>query len=124
MHTLKKGNYRKALSDCEQALRLSPNNDRALNSIAWLRATAPEQALRNGKRAVSEANRACDLTKWKNRTYLATLAAAYAEAGDFENAVKLQSRAIEVGSTAASVDQQARMQKRLELYRKKKPYRE
>jgi serine/threonine-protein kinase len=71
---------------------------------------------------VSEATRACELTEWKNQAYLDTLAAAYAEAGDFENAVKFQSQAIE--PSAASGDQQAGMRKRLELYRKKKPYRE
>jgi hypothetical protein len=53
---------------------------------------------------------------------LDTLAAAYAETGDFENAVKFQSQAIE--PSAASADQQAGMRKRLELYRKKKHYRE
>jgi tetratricopeptide (TPR) repeat protein len=119
---LKKGNYRKALSDCEQALRLSPNNDLALNRLAWLKATCPEASLRNGKEAARVANRACDLTKWKNWTYLDTLAAAYAEAGDFESAVKFQAQAIELGP--ASDDRRAGMHKRLELYRKKKPYRE
>lgn len=93
-----------------------------LNSIAWLRATFLERSLRDGKQAVSEATRACELTEWKNQAYLDTLAAAYAEAGDFENAVKFQSQAIE--PSAASGDQQAGMRKRLELYRKKKPYRE
>jgi tetratricopeptide (TPR) repeat protein len=45
-----------------------------LNSVAWLRATFPEQSLRDGKQAVSEATRACELTKWKNWAYLDTLA--------------------------------------------------
>jgi hypothetical protein len=93
-----------------------------LNSIAWLRATFPEQSLRDGKQAVSEATRACELTEWKDWAYLDTLAAAYAETGDFENAVKFQSQAIE--PSTASADQQGGMRKRLELYRKKKPYRE
>jgi tetratricopeptide (TPR) repeat protein len=94
-----------------------------LNSIAWLRATSPQQSLRDGKQAVSVATRACELTEWKNWAYLDTLAAAYAEAGDFENALKFQSQAVEL-SAAASVDQQSGMHKRHELYRKKKPHRE
>ena len=93
-----------------------------LNDIAWLRATFPQQSLRDGKQALSEATQACELTEWKNGAYLDTLAAAYAEAGDFENAVKFQAHAIEL--SAASTDQQAGIRKRLELYRKKKPYRE
>jgi hypothetical protein len=105
-------------------LRLSPNNDRALNSLAWLKATCPEASLRNGKEAARIANRACDLTRWKNWSYLDTLAAAYSEADDFENAVKFQSRAIELGRRGASVDQQTRMHKRLELYRNHKAYRD
>jgi tetratricopeptide (TPR) repeat protein len=94
-----------------------------LNSIAWLRATSPEQSFRDGKQAVNDATRACNLTEWKNWAYLDTLAAACAEAGDFGNALKFQSQAIELSPTA-SVDQQSGMHKRHEHYRKKKPYRE
>lgn len=112
--------YNAAVAEIDQ---LEPEiRHSVLNSIAWLRATSPQQSLRDGKKAVSEATRACELTEWKDRAYLDTLAAAHAEAGDFGNAVKFQAQAIEL--SAASADQQAGMRKRLELYRKKKPYRE
>jgi tetratricopeptide (TPR) repeat protein len=113
--------YNAAVAEIDQ---LEPETRHSvLNSIAWLRATSPQQSLRDGKQAVSVATRACELTEWKNWAYLDTLAAAYAEAGDFENALKFQSQAVEL-SAAASVDQQSGMHKRHELYRKKKPYRE
>ena len=53
-----------------------------------MRATCPEEKHRNGQQAVEYATKACELTAWKNAPYLGTLAAAYAEAGDFAKAVQ------------------------------------
>jgi membrane associated rhomboid family serine protease len=63
-------------------------NAETLNSLAWLLATCPDAAIRNGTRAVELAQRACKLDDWKNPALLDTLAAAYAEAGDFPQAEK------------------------------------
>jgi tetratricopeptide (TPR) repeat protein len=112
--------YKAAVAEIEQ---LEPEmRHHVLNSIAWLRSTSPRKSLRDGKEAVQEATQACEMTGWKNWAYLDTLAAAYAETGDFENAVKFQTQAIEM--SAASDGRRAGMLKRLELYHKQKPYRE
>ncbi len=63
---------------------------------------------------------ACKLTDWKNGSYLDTLAAAYAAAGDFDSAVKWQSKAMEL----VTVKNKAEFQSRLALYETHKPYRE
>ena len=68
------------------------------------------------------ATEACELSKWKNTDYIDTLAAAYAEAGDFDAAVKWQTKAIELGSFDPKLKQTS--QERLELYRAHKPCRE
>jgi tetratricopeptide (TPR) repeat protein len=116
-----KGNYKGALSDFEKALRLSPINGGALNGLAWLRATCPEASLRNGKEAIRMSRRACEVTKSKEPDDILTLAAAYAETRDFDQAVKYQAQGIKMKSAYGPVDKKAR--ERLALYQAHKPAR-
>ncbi len=90
------------------------------NNLAWLLATCPDAKVRNGKRAVELGNIACDNTGWKDSTTLDTLAAAYAETGDYVNAVKWQEKARNLAPGSQKADYDAR----LSLYRAHKPYRE
>ena len=109
-----------ALGDLETALRLEPNNKVTLNDLAWLLSTCPEPSLRNGKKAVSYATRACELGSWKDAFVIDTLAASYAEAGDFKQAVRRQEEATRL----AGESDKAEMARRLALYKSHKPYRE
>jgi tetratricopeptide (TPR) repeat protein len=115
-----KGNCGKAISDYEEAIRVDPKHARACNGLAWLLATCPDSKLRDGKKAIEAATKACELTDWTNADHVDTLAAAYAEAGDFDNAVKWQTKAVELTEEANKAD----FSSRLELYRAKTPYRE
>jgi tetratricopeptide (TPR) repeat protein len=117
----KKGNYRQAGADLAIALKKTQNDQELINAIAWLRATNPEASLRNGKEAVSEATRVCKLSNWKNVDYIDTLAAAYAEAGDFDQAVKYQRQAIDMKS--ANAKDREKLEQRLRLYQDHKPFR-
>jgi tetratricopeptide (TPR) repeat protein len=117
----KKGNYKAALSDFEKALRLSPTNDHALNGLTWVRATCPETSLRNGEEAIRMSMRACELTKWKKPGDIFALAAAYAETGDFDKAVKYQTQGMKMKSAYGPVDKKTR--ERLALYRDHEPWR-
>jgi tetratricopeptide (TPR) repeat protein len=67
-----------------------------LNQRAWIRAACPNGSLRDGKAAVEDAKKACDLVKWKRAQYIDTLAAAYAELGDFDSAVRYEQQAIDL----------------------------
>jgi Flp pilus assembly protein TadD len=108
------------LADYGQAIRLDPKNAEAHNARAWLLATRPDDKLRDGKLALNSARRLCELSDWKDASYIDTLAAAYAEVGDFEKASQHQRQAIEL----ATPELRAPLQDRLELYQDKKPYRE
>ena len=77
-----------AIPEYQTALELDPEHQLALNDLAWVFATASEPRFRDGARAVSLAERACRLTNFQAPQYIGTLAAAYAEAGRFDDAVK------------------------------------
>lgn len=117
-----KGNYRAAASDYEKAARLSPSDYDAAHNLAWFQATCPEDSLRNGKDALEGSLRLCRRSNWQDSNAVDTLAAAYAETGDFDNAVKYQTQALNMKGVHAL--SRKRMQERLELYRQHKPYRQ
>ena len=115
------GRYEEALADLAEATRLEPDNSEALNNRAWILATCPEAKFRDGGRAVASATRACELTGWEEANVLDTLAAACAEAGDFEGAVRWQTKA-NAGFTDEA--EKPRGEARLKLYQEHKPYRD
>jgi tetratricopeptide (TPR) repeat protein len=112
--------YAKALGDFAEALRRDPRHAGACDRLAWLWATCPRAQLRRGQKAVEYATRACELTSWKDAGPLDTLAAAQAECGHFAEAVKWETKALDL----AGADWRKTFQARLELYRGAKPYRE
>lgn len=114
------GRYSKALERVDSGLELDPDNAFLHNNKAWLLATCPDDDVRDGELAVVHATKACELTNWNNFAYVDTIAAAYAESGDFESAIEWQERAIELASDAYLRD----FQKRLRLFKAGKAYRE
>lgn len=113
-----RGEYERAIADFSDAIRLDPVRPSALNNLAWLEATCPKPQCREGKKAVEHATLACELSAWKNPNRLVTLAAAYAEVGDFPNAVKWTEKAIELAPRASG------LRSSLALFKAGKPYRE
>jgi len=120
----KKGEFQKATTGFEDAIRLDPKFPWPCASLAWLKATCPEDKFRDGARAVALAAQASVLTNWKNSDVLDTLAAAYAEKGDFEAAIKWENEAIEFKLKSWSEKTTEDERARLELYKVGKPYRQ
>lgn len=90
------GDFKKALDDYRTAADRDPTDTVTLDNWAWLLATCPDARFRDGKQAVELANRAGKHGGWKEGSRMRILAAAYAEAGDFGNAIKSQEKTIEL----------------------------
>lgn len=123
----------RAIADYEKSIELgellqqeSPSSNDAnqlatsLSTVAWLYATHPDSAIRNGKRAKRYAIRAGELQQWQVFATIATLAAACAELGEFDDAITWQEKAIALAPERFQTGLRARLQ----LYRDQKPYRE
>jgi tetratricopeptide (TPR) repeat protein len=128
----KKGEYDRAIANYEHAIRLFPEDAELYRSRAWIHATCPDPKYRDGRRAVELATKAYEIASFQKKepkssepvdsSYLDTMAAAHAEAGDFEAAVQKQEEAIR--SAKEGHYNKIIYGERLALYREKKPYRE
>jgi tetratricopeptide (TPR) repeat protein len=114
-----KGDYGQVIADLNQTIQSNPKDAGTYNHLAWLLATCPEAGSRNGIQAVQSATTACQLTSWQAPAYLDTLAAAEAEAGDFNDAVKWENEAL---STPSSDVISTGRKNRLALYQSHQPY--
>ena len=125
---VKKGEHDKAIADYGKAIGINPKHARTYNSLAWLLATCPEPKYRNGYKAVDLARKALELEPESDKYFLDTLAAAHAEAGDFEAAISAQEKAIQLLREKGRPDEVEKKlseySKRLEHYKARKPWRE
>jgi tetratricopeptide (TPR) repeat protein len=112
--------FAKAIADFTQAIRLDPKYAPAWNNFAWILATCPNEQLRDGKRALSCATRACELSSWKVPGHLCTLAAAHAECGNFPEAIRRENQAVALG--LASKYEKDRSDMRMKCYQSNEPY--
>ena len=111
--------FTNALADYHQAIRPNPNFEKAHNELAWLLATCPDVAIRNGKEAVYAATKACELTNWAKWENIDTLAAAYAESGNFEKAVEYEKQAMDMQSVSG--EDRKEMKRHLSMYEHHEP---
>jgi tetratricopeptide (TPR) repeat protein len=116
------GDMRTAASEYRIALALSPGHVESANNLAWILATAKEPNLRGPAEAVQLAEYAVKASKSKSPGLLDTLAAAYASAGRYEEAVKTGREAVQMAEAAGTRDMAQRMSERLRLYSSGKPY--
>ncbi len=121
-----RGHSNRAVAELKQALAIKPNPMKAtvLNNLAWILATCPDGSVRNGTEAVQCAEEACALTSFRQSGMVGTLAAAYAEAGRFSEAISMAEKAVSLATDAGDMQFAAANQQLLLLYRAGKPYHE
>jgi tetratricopeptide (TPR) repeat protein len=111
-----------AVNHLQRVLELDTNSYPALNNLAWLRATASDPGLRNGNEAVRLAERACQQTQYKEIVLIRTLAAAYAEAGRFDDAVVTAQKGRATALAQGQNDFAAQDEQLLALYKSGRAY--
>jgi protein O-mannosyl-transferase len=121
------GNWDRAAMDLRRALSFKPDPAKeveVLNNLAWVLATCPDGAVRNGIEAIRDAEKACRLTGFKLSNNVNTLAAAYAEAGRFPDAITTAEMALRLAADAGDNQSVATIRKLLAQYQAGKPCRE
>jgi tetratricopeptide (TPR) repeat protein len=119
-----RGRFEAAIAHYQKVLELEPRPMLAQNALAWLLATCPEASLRNGNQAVELARQAEQLSSGRHPEILDTLAAAYAEAGRFPDAVETAERALHLASNQSNTILADDIRTRLKLYETNSPYHE
>ena len=119
---LKKGNADEAITHFQKALQINPDSVEAQNNLAWVLATALQVSLRNGSKAVELAQRANQLTGGRNPAVLGTLAAAYAEAGRFPEAVETAQHALQLAETQSNTALADAIRSQLKFYAAGHPF--
>ncbi len=110
------------VKNCRQSIQTHPDDGWSYNRLAWIRATDPDDSMRNAREAFDAAKKACELSEWKNWDWIDTLAAAYAENRDFKRAVEFEGEALRIGHPDET--DRREMQARLALYQQSQPYRD
>ncbi len=110
-------NFSAALEQYSAAQQLQPENPQWLNNLAWLLATCPRPEFRDGARAVTLARQACERTGFGKAIYLGTLAAAYAEAGKFDEAIATAQTACDRAAQEGDASRRQQNQELLQRYR-------
>ena len=118
------GRTAEAVSHLKTAMQNCPDTPDAMNNLAWTLASSEEAELRDGAQAVKHAERACELTHDRETMMVGTLAAAYAEAGRFDEAIATAQKACTLASESSQQELLNRNQELLELYRQHRPYHE
>ncbi len=126
-HLIAIGDYKKAVTAIQKVTKKTASelDDEIglLNNLAWVLATSPKDEIRDGKRSLELGLKACELSEYKEAHILSTLAAGYAETGNFDEAIKWSAKAVEIGAQEEN-EQLKQLKDELESYKEKKPWRE
>jgi len=118
------GKIEDAILYYRKTLHIDPNMTQALYNLSWILATHIDAEYRNGKDALELAQNLCKITQYKQPLALDSLAAAYAEVGNFDDAVSTSKKAFKLALEQGPEELVQGLKKRLQLYEKRRPYRQ
>ena len=121
---VQKGFLGEAVDHYEKALQSEPDSILPLNNLAWVMSAGPDDSLRNNQIAVQLATKANQLSKESNPVFIRTLAAAYAQAGQFEKAIETARRALERANAQGVRDLAVQIREDVDLYQRRTPVRD
>jgi len=116
------GKYELAIRNWSRAAELKPDSADVLNNLAWLLATVEDSTIQDANKAIEFAQRACELTEYKEPAILDTLAVAYAAAGRFTDAVTTAEQAVSAAKARGQENMVSEIQSRIELYKTGRSY--
>jgi HemY protein len=118
------GNSKEAALQYRQVLEMKPDWGMAANTLAWLLATDKAKDVRDGDAALKWAQIAVQGQQRNNPEYLDTLAAAYAETGQYEKAVRIVRQALSLARASGDTELSDTIEGRLRLYQSGRPFHE
>jgi len=118
------GQIAEAIENMEKTLELQPANVAAQGKLAWILAAAPQTSVRNGARAVQLAKQASESAGGENPLFLRTLAAAYAESGQFSDALQTAHKALQLAREQSNEILADALRREVKLYEAGQPFRD
>ena len=121
---VQQGHVKEGAEEWQKVLSVDADNGNAMSNLAWVLATSPDDAIRNGAKAVQLAQRAMDISAGKIGILFRTLAAAYAENGQFSDAIQTARRGIELANSQGDTGLANELQSHIDLYQSQQPLRD
>ena len=121
---VQQGRVQEGVEEWQKVLSLEPDNGNALSNLAWVFATSPDQSIRDGPKAVQLAEHAVRISGGRIPILFRTLAAAYAENGQFSDAIQTAQRGIQLANNRGNASLASELQAHIELYQTQQPLRD
>jgi len=121
---IQQGRIREGVEEWQKVLEIQPDNGNALSNVAWVLATSPDDSLRDGAKAVQLAEQAMRISGRRIPVLFRTLAAAYAEGGQFSEAIQTAQQGIELANTQGNSELATELSGNIALYQERRPLRD
>jgi tetratricopeptide (TPR) repeat protein len=121
---IQQGRIREGVEEWQKVLAIQSDNGNAMSNLAWVFATSPDDPLRDGKRAVQLAEDAMRISGRRIPIIFRTLAAAYAESGEFSKAIQVAQQGIELANSQGNSGLATELQGNIALYQEQRPLRD